>query len=249
MAFIHQIDETVEIYGNSKNPRLIMTCEHASKRIPFEHSLSLQEQQIVNDHWGWDIGISELTKQLCHNLDALSIHARFSRLVCDANRDPSHPTLVLEKADGVDLSFNPSSPELAQSRLDHFHVPYHDKLDQLLRQNLSHKPILLSMHSFTPVWNHQLRQMDIGVLFDKEAPLNQNLYQALCSSFFTAQNQPYSGKHGMMYSATRHGQNHQLPYLELEVNQHLLSTAERIRQVANAMTPCLSLWLSELTFP
>ena len=49
-----------------------------------------------------------------------------------------------------------------------------------------------------------------------------------------------------MYSATRHGQHLGLPYLELEVNQHLLSTPERITQVANIMTPCFEQWLGEL---
>ena len=246
MAFIHEIDEIAEVYGNTKSPRLIMSCEHASNRIPFEHDLSKEERLIIQDHWGWDIGISELTKTLCDNLNALSVHARFSRLVCDANRDPAHPTLVLSEADGVNLSFNAQITNLSQSRVDRYHIPYHDRLEHLLRQQIEHRPILLSMHSFTPVWKHHLRQMDIGVLFDKEAPLNQTLFKALRKSFFTAQNQPYSGQHGMMYSATRHGQHLELPYLELEVNQHLLSTPERITQVANVMTPCLEQWLEKM---
>ena len=246
MAFIHEIDEITEVYGNTETPRLIMSCEHASNRIPFDHDLSDEEQMILQDHWGWDIGISELTKTLCDNLNALSVHARFSRLVCDANRDPSHPTLVLSEADGVNLSFNGQGDNIQQSRLDKYHIPYHGRLEQLLQKQLEHRPILLSMHSFTPVWKHHLRQMDIGVLFDIEAPLNQGLFKALRKSFFAAQNQPYSGQNGMMYSATRHGQHFGLPYLELEVNQHLLSTPERITQVANAMTPCFEQWLGEL---
>ena len=115
---------------------------------------------------------------LCDNLNALSVHARFSRLVCDANRDPSHPTLVLSEADGVNLSFNGQGDNIQQSRLDKYHIPYHGRLEQLLQKQLEHRPILLSMHSFTPVWKHHLRQMDIGVLFDIEAPLNQGLFKA-----------------------------------------------------------------------
>ena len=245
MSFVHKIEECVEIYGNTLNPTLIMSCEHASNRIPFAHQLNPEEELILNDHWGWDIGISELTKQLSKNLNALSVHARFSRLVCDANRDPKHPTLVLSEADGIPLHFNRNIPNLQHDRLEKYHIPYHQTLDQILEHHAPQQPILLSMHSFTPVWNHRLREMDIGVLFDIEAPLNQRLYQALQNTFFTAQNQPYSGQHGMMYSATRHGQHHRLPYLELEINQHLLSTPERISSIAKRLTPCFQQWLKD----
>ena len=43
MAFIHEIDEITEVYGNTEGPRLIMSCEHASNRIPFDHDLSDEE--------------------------------------------------------------------------------------------------------------------------------------------------------------------------------------------------------------
>ena len=140
------------------------------------------------------------------------------------------------------LSFNRSlSAEQKEERIAQYHVPYHSAISDTIRkrQESSGPFLLLSLHSFTPVWNHRLRSMDIGVLFDQHESLAERLAQKLSSHFFVSLNEPYSGKNGLIYSADRHGRHHRLPYLELEINQTLLSSPQRIEVFAKILQEIL----------
>ena len=75
---------------------LVMTCEHAASDLP-EWSAQDEDRPFLDDHWGWDPGAAELTRALCEEIGGVAILSRFSRLVCDPNRDPSDPTFVVEK--------------------------------------------------------------------------------------------------------------------------------------------------------
>jgi predicted N-formylglutamate amidohydrolase len=86
--------------------------------------------------------------------------------------------------------------------------------------------VLLSVHSFTPIWNGRMRAMDMGVLFDKFEPIAQRLAEELTKEGFqTALNEPYSALDGLNYAVSRHGTAHGLVYLELEMNQSLIRHA------------------------
>ena len=75
--------------------------------------------------------------------------------------------------------------------------------------------------------------MDVGVLYCEESPLIELFSQAWKDKgYFVAQNEPYSGFSGLIYSAHRHGTQHQIPYIEFEFNQTLLSSPERIAKIA-----------------
>ena len=93
--------------------------------------------------------------------------------------------------------------------------------------------MLISLHSFTPLWNHKIRDMDVGVLFCEMSPLVTQFQEAWkAEGYFVAMNEPYSGHSGLMYSPHRHGTLHKIPYIELEFNQAILSSPERITAVA-----------------
>ena len=83
--------------------------------------------------------------------------------------------------------------------------------------------------------------MDIGLLFDRDERLAFDLAPLLQKQgYFTAYNQPYSGKNGLIYAADRHGRTFSLPYIELEFNQSILSSKERIERVAKDIAFALS---------
>ena len=53
--------------------------------------------------------------------------------------------------------------------------------------------------------------MDIGVLFDRDEELAHICTKLLRQEgFFVEENQPYSGKNGLIYSAHRHGTEKQI---------------------------------------
>ena len=83
--------------------------------------------------------------------------------------------------------------------------------------------------------------MDIGILFDDHEDLADLLKHALEEDdFFVAKNEPYSGKFGLMYAAHRHGKKYNIRHLELEFNQAILCSDERIDRVAEKMIRALN---------
>ncbi len=233
----HHIEDAFETIGSPTTGPVVFTCEHASNRVPSPLTTAPAEEALLRSHWGWDIGMRQMTMEAAAQTRSVAVLARFSRLVCDANRHRDSPTLILPAVEQTPLSFNQHLDEAEVARRqEHYHEPYHQAIDDALTERLHHPGplLLLSMHSFTPVWQHQLRPMDVGVLFGEHHALAEELAAHLRSEgLYTALNAPYSGANGLMYAADRHSAAHQVPCLELELNQTLTSTPARVA----ALTP------------
>jgi predicted N-formylglutamate amidohydrolase len=234
-----------EIVGDRHHTRrLVISCEHASNAVPEPLVTTDTDRQWLDTHWGWDIGAAQLTRELVARKSCCAVLARFSRLVCDANRDADDLTFVRRDITGVPLGFNQGvdASEL-QRRIDSYHTPYHALLDDCLRERVARggDVVLFSVHSFTPVFEGQKRDMEMGILFDRYEPIAHRFAGHLRNvGFKTALNEPYSGKDGMMYAMSLHGQRHNVVYLELEVRQDLLGTPEDIVDVADRLCDALT---------
>jgi predicted N-formylglutamate amidohydrolase len=169
--------------------------------------------------------------------------ATYSRLVVDANRMRGHDQFIRRTVEGWQLTFNRGlEDEEIQRRVDLYHEPYHKAVDAQLRQRLEKDGdvILLSVHSFTPAYFGELRHMDIGVLYQPYEAVALRLAGELkVEGFNVALNEPYSASDGLTYSADRHGENHKVVYLELEINQLLIDTPAKARVLARRVADAL----------
>ena len=240
----HNIQEAFETYGWVGRGPLVVSCEHASARVPPPLVSSESDDGWLKTHWGIDIGARTLAMEITRLTGSSSILARFSRLVCDANREVGAPDQILQTVeDGNRISFNDKiTSHERQRRIDAYYTPYHAALNELLTARL-HNPVpalFVSIHSFTPVWNHAVRDMDFGVLFRSHATEAEQLEANLKKrGFFTALNRPYSAFDHMMFTAMHHGEHHDVVHLELECNQALLCTEERARAIAPQVAAAL----------
>ena len=234
-AFIAEAAEIVE----GTRP-LLFTCEHASQRVPPPLEPSEEDLEVLSTHWGWDIGAGDLTRALCRRLDSSAVLSRFSRLVCDANREVDDPTWIRGEAEGRRVSFNRRvSPAERQRRLESYHAPYHSAIDAALGV-MGPDTALIAIHSFTPRFIHEVREMRVGVLYDDHEELALALAEALREEIpETELNAPYSGFDGLMYSATRHGRGHGVTYLELEIRQDQLLVDEHVELMADLLASAL----------
>jgi predicted N-formylglutamate amidohydrolase len=208
---------------------ILLTCEHASNRVPAPWRPRPADRRLLATHWGFDIGAAAVTRELARRLPAVAVMSRFSRLLLDPNRAPDDPTLVLTHTDDGAPSFNRSVDRAA--RIMRFHDPFHAEVDAAVRR---HRPrLLVSIHTFTPSFRDQRRPMEAGVLFDRHDELAGRLVAALAKGgLATRANEPYSGKDGLIYSAARHGAAHDVPYLEIELRQDLVASRRGARDVA-----------------
>jgi predicted N-formylglutamate amidohydrolase len=233
-----------ETIGDPGSPvGLVLTCEHAANALP-EWTAEPADLPLLFDHWGFDIGAAALTRWLVAEVGGVAVLSRFSRLVCDPNREPDDPTFVVERIGRRVLSWNRAVDERERRRRrDRYYAPYHAEIDRIIDGRLAagQPTRLCSIHSFTPQLEGALRPMEIGVLFDDHEALAGRAERALREAgFHTAANEPYSGYAGLIHAARRHGVRHGIVYIELEVRQDLLETPEAAVRVARRMAPAIA---------
>jgi len=233
------LSDAVETLGRPTRGCILYTCEHASNRVPRTWRPTLDDRALLRAHWGYDLGAAWVTRRLARSGPDVAVLSRASRLLVDVNRAPDDPTAFLARTHDGDVSFN-ARLDLAERRrrLARFHEPYHQTVEAMVR--IGHPRLLFSVHSFTAVWRGAPREVEAGVLFDRHDEHAAALVVALAATGLrSAPNEPYSGKEGLIYSAARHGQAGNVPYLELELRQDLLSTRPRAEAVADRVLAAL----------
>lgn len=216
------LSRPVEIVWHGDAPVLI-TCEHASNELPEDYAWSEADERLRDMHWAIDHGAAELSRELARSLKTSAVLAGFTRLLVDPNREPGSPTMFRTHCDGIAVDLNRELDEAERERrLTRYYQPYHDAIDA----EIARRPrrLVFAVHSFTPEYEGEPRQVKMGVLFDHwEAPgrwLAERLARDL--PFDVALNEPWSGANGLMYSAHSHADRHGALALEIEVRQDLL---------------------------
>ncbi|MFC7050003.1 N-formylglutamate amidohydrolase [Emcibacter nanhaiensis] len=158
----------VQALPGKRNPEFVLVCEHASCHVPYPwQSLGL-EQHRLEQHIGWDIGAAAVTERLSSLLSVPAFLAGYSRLFVECNRMPHADDFVAPHSDGIEIPGN--------SRVcDHERVVRHRIAFEPFRNAVSgyldgemdpqHRPVMVSVHSFTPSMNGADRPWPIGVLW------------------------------------------------------------------------------------
>ena len=228
--------------------RWVLTCEHARSAIPRSYrSLGVRREQIL-DHIGWDIGAHAVQRDVAARLGAPWVASQWSRLLIDCNRALEDDTLIVLASDGVVVPGNVGiSASERLRRIREYYEPYHAAVAKMVGRACARSAIdgvgpvrLLSLHSFTPVFGGEERKVEIGVLFDEYEALARRLGRALGRRGFRVRyNEPYSGRAGLIYSARRHGNEHGIEYVELEINNGLIREPAAQRRIGREITAAL----------
>lgn len=234
---VHEAWEALE--GEIDAP-VFLTCEHASQRLPAGWSWPERDRRLVGTHWAYDLGAAEIARELAAALRAPAVLSRFTRLLADPNRAEEDDSLFRTRADGEPVELNLRiDDDDRRRRLEGYHRPYHRAIDERLGAHRAE--ILFSIHTFTPVYEGQVRRVEVGVLFDTQERLACDLARAIADAgFVTALNEPWSGREGLIYAAERHAGAHGRRALELEVRQDLAVSAE----VRSRLVPVLARFFS-----
>jgi predicted N-formylglutamate amidohydrolase len=216
-----EVCESHEVVRGAVEAPVFLSCEHASERLPAPFTWPEGDRRLVGTHWAYDLGARELTLELAAALNASAVLSRFTRLLADPNRPEDHGDLFRAVAEGEPVLLNQAvSASERELRLSRYHRPYHAAVDAELGRVRA--PVLLAIHSFTPLYEGKVRTVELGVLFDREEQAAEALGAALAAELpGVAYNEPWSGKAGLMYSCERHAERHGRLALELEVRQDL----------------------------
>ncbi len=211
---------------------LVLTCEHASERLPAPWSWSERDQRLIGTHWSHDIGAADITRAIARALGCAAVLSRFSRLLVDPNRALDQPGLFRERAEGEPVELNAGlAPDERQRRLDRYYHPFHRAIERMLVDNPGAP--LLSVHTFTPRYEGAHRAMEIGVLFTRhERPAWALADRLGHAGFVVALNEPYSALDGFASSPERHADAHARPWIELEIRQDIAADVARWQPLA-----------------
>lgn len=212
--------EATEVATAGVSTSAVVTCEHASERLPAPWSWSDEDRWLVGTHWAYDLGARDVALELTRTIGSVGVLARFSRLLVDANRTTDAADLFRSMAEGRRVALNASVDATERARRLALFDAYHAAVASAVAASPAR--IVFSVHTFTPVYEGVRRAVEIGVLFDEEQALAEGLATRLSrAGFVVALNEPYSGKSGLIYSAERHARAEGRRALELEMRQDL----------------------------
>jgi predicted N-formylglutamate amidohydrolase len=235
--------EPYELRNGGAPGTLIFLCDHAANHVPEElGTLGLPRSDFAA-HIAYDIGAAPLTRVLADRFNAPAILARWSRLVVDVNRGTDDPTVVMKLSDGHVVPGNRDADrESIAERIARYHAPYHGAIAARIAAARTNGivPVLVSMHSFTPIWRGTARPWHVGILWDKDSRLAKPLMARLHAEgdIVVGDNEPYSGEleNDCLY---RHGTMNGLPHVLIEVRQDLIGDAAGIGRWAARLEPVL----------
>lgn len=221
-----------ELYNEDAGGRLLLVCDHASNHIPDRlERLGLSDAELAR-HIGWDIGAADVTRHLSDRLGAPAVLAGYSRLVIDCNRSLDHPGLILAESDRTPVPGNTGlqAPQ-RQARIAELFEPYHAAVDEQVERlrtlcSPGETPVVISIHSFTPVFDGVERPWQIGILWNLDPRLPVPLIARLRESedLVVGDNEPYSAREGFGHTLERHGDEGGLANALIEVRQDLIDT-------------------------
>jgi predicted N-formylglutamate amidohydrolase len=204
-----------------------LTADHAGRAIPHRlGTLGLAESDLRR-HIAWDVGIAGVTEKLADALDAPAVLQVYSRLVIDCNREPLWATSIPEISELTRVPGNAALPPAErEARRREIFQPYHDRIAAILdaRAAAGRRTVLIAMHSFTPVFKGEPRNIEVGVLYNKDARLAHILRDLLAAEgdLTVGDNAPYAITEASDYTVPVHGERRALPHVEIEIRQDLI---------------------------
>ena len=216
-----------DLSGRDAPSPFVIICDHASRRLPRAlDSLGLSSGALAT-HIAWDIGALGVARALASALDAFVAWQRYSRLVIDCNRPLSSADSIVQRSERTDIPGNANLTAAdAAARAAEIFRPYHAEIrNHLDTRRAAHRPaILVSVHSFTPVFLDVARPWHCGVLFNRDARLAEPLLRLLRDEpgLVVGCNEPYAASDLTDFSLVHHGEARDIPCVEIEIRQDLI---------------------------
>lgn len=233
-----------EVLNPGGQGAIVLVCEHASSRIPRALGDMGLTPEARLSHIAWDPGALPVALHLSAAFDAALVAARFSRLVYDCNRPPERADAMPERSEVYDIPGNRdlSASERAR-RVREIAEPFREALAGVIDDRLAagRPVVLVTIHSFTPVWFGQPRAVELGILHDADSRLADAMLAraATETGLATARNEPYGPDSGVTHTLKAHALTRGLPNVMIEVRNDLIADAAGQARVAGGLARAL----------
>ena len=231
---------------------VLLVCEHASRRLPEGFGSLGLSVEALESHIAWDPGALAVSERLAKSLDATLIYQRFSRLVYDCNRPPEAEAAMPAVSEVFEIPGNRAiSAAERQARTEALYLPFRDRLSAFIKARKAdgRPPVLVTMHSFTPIYHGRRRDVEIGILHDADTRLADAMLTAAGSTdapYAVRRNEPYGPADGVTHTLIEHGLKNGLLNVMIEIRNDLVSDEIGQKVMADYLTELLGESLSVL---
>jgi predicted N-formylglutamate amidohydrolase len=206
---------------------VLLICEHASRKLPASLGTLGLSAAALEAHIAWDPGALAVAKRMSELLDAALIYQNFSRLAYDSNRPPQAPDAMPAKSEIFEVPGNMSlSVQDRALRTREIYEPFRAAIARIIgdRRAQGRQTVLVTVHSFTPVYKGVEREVEIGVLHDADTRLADQML-ALAGDenrYCIRRNEPYGPEDGVTHTLKEHGLANGLLNVMIEIRNDLI---------------------------
>jgi predicted N-formylglutamate amidohydrolase len=232
----------VEVLNADGTSVVVIVCEHASNFIPSQYDQLGLDDAALGLHVAWDLGALGVTRRLAGKLDAVAVIGTVSRLVYDLNRPPMADDATPSKSEQIVVPGNKELTDAARrQRVTDIYKPFQDELHAQLAK--TENVVLVTVHSFTPVFDGKARAVDIGVLHDVDTRLADAMLaiSGKHTTLMVARNAPYGPEHGVTHTLRTHAIPTGRPNVMIEIRNDLIKTSSQQIAIADM----IATWVAE----
>ena len=229
----------IVVHEKGSSP-FVLVCEHAGLALPDalgDLGLSAAE---LKSHIAWDPGAPAVAEMMAAELDAVLIKQRYSRLVYDCNRPPSSNEAMRVVSEQTQIPGNVDlSLEEKQWRIRNIYEDFHDCVAQHLDQR--NDPVLVTVHSFTPVYHGVRRLVDVGILHDEDARLADGVLSAakFDEGILVRRNEPYGPQDGVTHTLKLHSEKRRILNVMIEIKSDLIENEKDQQHYAQQLVDAI----------
>jgi predicted N-formylglutamate amidohydrolase len=215
-----ETQQITHIFGTKS---IIITCEHGGNQIPNEYQYLFEgAQERLMTHQGWDIGALDLAKIFADKFSDFIFYSEVSRLLIELNRSLHSQYLFSD----LSKRLNPHDKENVLAK---YYFPYRLQVEETINKLIhdGYCVIHISVHSFTPVLDNEIRKTDLGLLYHPHRLVEKQFCTSwkqkineMNPEYKIRMNYPYLGKaDGFMTFLRKSLHSKKYIGFELEVNQ------------------------------
>ena len=196
--------------------------------------------EALTGHIAWDPGALPVAKAMAAKMDAPLVAGGISRLVYDCNRPPDAPSAMPTQSETTVIPGNQNLSDAERAeRADGIYHPFHRAVEAQIDAARETLALIVTVHSFTPVFHGQKREVEIGLLHGQDDRFAHAMLHATPGDLglVTRLNEPYSAADGVAHMLDMHGPPNGLPNVMLEIRNDLIRTGDQQRAMAARLVP------------
>ncbi len=220
----------VRVFNRAAAGPFVLLCDHASNHVPPGYGTLGLPQSELTRHIAWDPGAAPVSRLMAERLDAVLVESAISRLIIDCNRPLDAPDLMPATSETTVIPANVAvAGDERARRIALAHAPFHDTIETIVADRLAagRPTMIVSVHSFTPVYRGVPRPWHVGLIHDGDERLSAPMIAALAAidGVTVGDNEPYAPADRVYYSLERHARSHELPCVMIEIRNDEIGDA------------------------